>query len=138
MLIRPDQVTIEIEIAPHLEPGDGGAVHGDRYEVRLGDQVLVTPSRQPFLDAARRLIELGYPFESMLVMRHVASGTVSLRSTIGAAAKLKVGDNTQGSPRLRPLRQKTAAAGVDAAPPASADGSVVGRSPDAQTTGRRP
>jgi hypothetical protein len=70
-------------------------------------------------------------------MRHVASGTVSLRS-IGAAAKLKVSDNTQGSPRLWPLRQKTAAAGMDAAPPASADGSVVGRSPDVQTTGRRP
>jgi hypothetical protein len=31
MLMRADQ-KVTIEIAPHLEPGDGGAVHRDRYE----------------------------------------------------------------------------------------------------------
>jgi hypothetical protein len=32
--------------------------------------VLVTSSRTPFLDAARRLLELGYPPDTVLVMQH--------------------------------------------------------------------
>ena len=61
------------------------------YEARLGDgRVLVTASKQPFVDAARRLIDLGYVPTTVLVMRHAGSDTDCLTAQIGAAAKLRV------------------------------------------------
>jgi hypothetical protein len=40
------------------------------YEARLDDgHVLVTGSKQPFVDAARRLIDLGHDPTTVLVMR---------------------------------------------------------------------
>ena len=61
------------------------------YDARLGDgRVLVTASKQPFVDAARRLIDLGYEPTTVLVMRHAGSDTDCLTAQIGAAAKLRV------------------------------------------------
>jgi hypothetical protein len=72
------------------------------YEARLGDgRVLVTASKQPFVDSARRLIELGYDPATVLVMRHAGSDTDCLTAQIGAAAKLRVKEDRNG-PRFVP------------------------------------
>jgi hypothetical protein len=73
-----------------------------RYDARLGDgRVLVTASKQPFVDAARRLIGLGYEPTTVLVMRHAGSDTDCLTAQIGVAAKLRVKED-RGRPRFIP------------------------------------
>jgi hypothetical protein len=68
-----------------------------RYDARLGDgRVVVTASKQPFVDAARRLIDLGYEPTTVLVMRHAGSDTDCLTAQIGAAAKLRVKEPDRG------------------------------------------
>ena len=62
---------------------------------------LVRASRKPFVDAARRLIELGHDPTTVLVMRHAGSDTDCLTAQIGAAAKLTVKED-RGRPRLVP------------------------------------
>lgn len=70
-----------------------------RFMAKLASNgsVLVTSSRTPFLDSARRLLELGYPANTMLVMRHAGSATNALRATIGNAALLTVKEKTAGN-----------------------------------------
>jgi hypothetical protein len=53
----------------------------------------LTISRQPFLDVARVLLREGVDSSMPLVMRWTTTGTESLRSTVGQAAKLTVEDN---------------------------------------------
>jgi hypothetical protein len=60
--------------------------------------VLVASSRIPFLDAARRLLELGHMADTILVMKH--GQTESLRATIGTAAALTVKE-TENGPAFR-------------------------------------
>ena len=68
-----------------------------RYDARLEDgRVLVTASKQPFVDAARRLIGLGYDPTTVLVMRHAGSDTDCLTAQIGVAAKLRVKEDRNG------------------------------------------
>ena len=76
-----------------------------RYVARLGERgrVLCKSSTKPFLDAARRLMDLGFAPSISLVMHHSGSDTVCLRATIGAAAALTVED-TQYGPRFRPWK----------------------------------
>jgi hypothetical protein len=70
------------------------------YEARLGDgRALDSAPRQPFVDAARRLLALGYDPTTVLVMRHAGSDTDSLTAQIGAAAKLRVKED-RGGPRF--------------------------------------
>ena len=57
---------------------------------------LAERSRQPFLDAARKLLELGYDPQTILIMRHSKTGTESLRGPIGEAAKLTVIERPNG------------------------------------------
>ena len=57
---------------------------------------LAERSRQPFLDAARKLLELGYDPKTILIMRHSKTGTESLRGPIGMAAKLTVAERPNG------------------------------------------
>ena len=72
------------------------------FAARLGDGlVLVSASKQPFVDAARRLIDLGYAPTTMLVMRHAGSDTDCLTAQIGAAAKIRVKEDRCG-PRFVP------------------------------------
>jgi hypothetical protein len=70
-----------------------------RFCARLaeGDELLVASSRQPFVDAARVLIEKGHDADAALVMKHAGTDTVALRSRIGTAAGLTVDE------RSRPL-----------------------------------
>jgi Fe2+ transport system protein FeoA len=77
-----------------------------RYTARLqGDpELLVASSRQPLLDACRRLMELGFDPGAPVAMRHVGSGDDALRSTVGNAAKLVVSEGEHDGPRFRPWR----------------------------------
>jgi hypothetical protein len=49
------------------------------------DEVLVQNSRQPFVDAARVLVEKGYDPNVLLVMKHEGSDIVALRAPLGKA-----------------------------------------------------
>ena len=72
---------------------------GQHYEARL-DGMVVCRSRTPFLSAARALLEAGHAPGTILTMRHEGSDTVSLRATLGAAAKLTVVENSREGPRF--------------------------------------
>lgn len=61
---------------------------GQRYAAVLDGRELVR-SRQPFFDAARVLLGEGVPPETQLKARF-GSGAVSMRSTVGEAAKWTV------------------------------------------------
>ena len=76
-----------------------------RYKARLGQtgMVLCKSSTKPFLDAARKLMDLGFDPTTILLMRHAGSETECLRSTIGVAAALTVED-TDYAPRFRPWK----------------------------------
>jgi len=88
----PDPTAILIIIEPVGYRG--------RFSARLDDgSVLVTASKQPFVDAARRLVGLGYDPTTVLVMRHTGSDTDALTGRIGAAAKLRVKEG-KGRPRF--------------------------------------
>jgi hypothetical protein len=89
-------MTVTIIVAPIASsPG--------RFMTKLASDgdVLVTSSRSPFLDEARRLLELGYSADAGLVMRHAGSVVDSLCATVGTAARLTVKEKAAGSvPRL--------------------------------------
>jgi hypothetical protein len=67
-----------------------------RFDARVGDQVIVTASRQPFLGGARALLEAGFDSDQIVVMRHAGSATDCLTSTVGVAAKLTVKEPDNG------------------------------------------
>ena len=68
-----------IIVTPTARPG--------LYDACLdGDYILRRPSKQPFLDTARRLLNLGHDPMTVLVMRHAGSDTDCLTAQIGAAA----------------------------------------------------
>jgi hypothetical protein len=83
--------TVTIIIAP-IVPGHFVA------KLASNGDVLVASSRIPFLDAARRLLELGHPTDTVLVMKH--GQAESLRATIGNAAALTVKE-TENGPAFR-------------------------------------
>jgi hypothetical protein len=67
-----------------------------RFDARLpSGQMLVVGSRQPFLDGARVLLKSGWNPQQVIVMRHVGSSFDSLKSTVGAAAKLTVDETNR-------------------------------------------
>jgi hypothetical protein len=84
---------------------DGNRLHG-KFNARLGDRVLVAASRQPLLDGARALLELGYDLNATVVMRHAGSTIDSLRTKIGDAARLTVEECSDGRPRFRSFRPR--------------------------------
>jgi hypothetical protein len=67
------------------------------FEARLvdGDRVFA-PSRTPFCDAARQLLDLGCDRAAVLVMKHAGSAAKSLRAPIGVAAPLTVEESAFG------------------------------------------
>jgi hypothetical protein len=72
-------------------------------KLQYTDQVLVQKSRQPFLDAARVLVEKGYDPNVLLVMKHLGSDIIALRAPLGKAAKLTVEEGPHG-PRFVAFR----------------------------------
>jgi hypothetical protein len=71
--------------------------HG-RFDAYLEDGRWLCRSTTPLLDASRKLLAEGLPPETPIAMRHKNSTTISLRSIIGAAAKLRVGTSRYGRP----------------------------------------
>jgi len=80
-----------------VTPAPGPLGRRGYFDANLGDgRVLVRASRQPFVDAARRLVDLGYDPATVLVMRHPESDTDCLTAQIGVAAKLRVKEDRNG------------------------------------------
>jgi hypothetical protein len=67
------------------------------------DALLVSSSRQPFMDSARTLLEKGYDPTVTLEMMHAGSNVVALRARLGKAARLSVEEGVNG-PRFVPFR----------------------------------
>ncbi len=72
-----------------------------RFEARLeGNDRILCVSHQPFVDAARVLVDQGYDPTEILEMRHEGSPTIALTAQLGAAAKVIVEENANGGPRF--------------------------------------
>jgi hypothetical protein len=71
-----------------------------KFEACVSDRLLCT-SRQPLLDAARMLLAEGVDPATPIAMRHEGTGTDSLTSTVGKAAKLTVYETALG-PKFGP------------------------------------
>jgi len=84
-----------------VTPTAGSRRRRGYFDASTADGPLVRASRQPFFDAARRLIDLGYDSATVLVMRHAGSDTDCLTAQIGAAAKVSVKEDRNG-PRFVP------------------------------------
>ena len=104
--IRPPRKRqVVIEISPHGRHG--------KFAARLPDGEVIAVSVQPLIASARRLLELGYPAETVLTMRHRGSETVALRGQIGRVAPLEVRETDSG-PRLVRTRKFRGCAATEA------------------------
>jgi hypothetical protein len=84
------------------------------FAAYIGSDIL-TVSRTPFLSAARALLERGYPPSGVLTMRWEGETIISLRATLGDAARLTVVENDETGPTFgpyRPPRAEMPSAGV--------------------------
>jgi hypothetical protein len=83
------QPTIQIVVAPC---GQG------RFVARLApsSRMIVTSSSRPFVDSARRLLELGYHPNTILEMSHLGAPGVSWRATLRSAVRLDVKETAHG------------------------------------------
>jgi hypothetical protein len=50
-----------------------------RFKARLDGEIIVESSRQPLVDGARKLLEMGYPPTALLTMRHQAKAFASFQ-----------------------------------------------------------
>jgi hypothetical protein len=87
------------------------ATTAGRYQARLASDgtLLVVSRKQPFFDGARRLLELGYAPDTVLVMMYANSDIECLRAPLGAAAALTVAEGDRDPPRFRrwkPMRPR--------------------------------
>jgi hypothetical protein len=82
-----DQVWLCV-VAPNGAPG--------HFSAEVNGQPVVVSSRQPLLDAARVLINLGADTNSWIIMRHRGSDVDALRAKIGIAAALVVKEPDRG------------------------------------------
>src|SRR5713101_8184545 len=82
------------------------------FEARLESGPLVCRSRQPFLDAARRLIDAGHSPSAVLIMRHAGSGVDALRARLCDAARLTATERDRGVVRLEVYRAVPSFAGT--------------------------
>lgn len=80
----------------------------DREEIfdAFADGRHLCRSKQPFLDGCRALLKLDYPPDAPVQMRHVGSDTISLRSTLAAAAALSVVERTGRRPGFQKYRER--------------------------------
>jgi hypothetical protein len=115
--LEQGELTLETS-ADHAHPHQSGAAliivvrpsthRGDRYGAWLGTgERLVVASRQPFLDSARVLLAWGRSPDTIIEMRRQGSAVPSLRSTVGAAAKLTVDETSRTTfARWKPFPSK--------------------------------
>jgi hypothetical protein len=98
-------------VSPHPRQEDS---REDLYDARLEDQeTILCTSRQPFLDAARKMLASGIARPAdVLIMRHAGSDTISFSKTVDIAARLTVQESDARPPRFvkwRPYTVKVAA-----------------------------
>jgi hypothetical protein len=109
----PARSVVIITAAPLGRPG--------YFQARFSARVLCAATRIPFLDGARRLLELGYEPDTIIVLRHADSDIDCLRATIGVAAKLTVRDRDRDGIRFESWNAGPAPRGSPPiAPPATA------------------
>ena len=100
-----------------------------RFEARLdGHDRVLCVSRTPFFDAARKLLAQGYDTNDLLILRHAASDTDSLRAKLGAAASLTV-EETDYGPKLRRWKPMPALAVTPRIAPGGRAANTLARSP---------
>jgi hypothetical protein len=101
-------------------PIKGKAAH---FEAWLeGGVLLISASRQPFVDAARVLIALGSDPNAVLVMRHAGSDAIALKAKLGVAAGLAVEEGPHGAwfvPHRMGAKTRVAASPIAPTPPAA-------------------
>jgi hypothetical protein len=90
-----------------------------RYRAYVGARLLVAPTRMPWLDAARELIQFHADFDVPIVMRHEGASHDALRARLGTAAKLAVDEDRC---RFRSVRRGDTAPRVRQKPLAYAGG----------------
>jgi hypothetical protein len=122
---RSERLSLIIIVSPiKISPG--------YFQARLADtdELLVGSSRQPFLDAARMLIENGHDPYAVLLMKHAGSNIVALKGRLSKAAKLGVEEGPTG-PRFVPFRTgpRTRVAAPPIAPSNSASSTPAGHNP---------
>jgi hypothetical protein len=91
--------SITLTVEPAFNP-DGTRAYSGRGQLFDGSadgREVVTRSTQPFLDGARVLLGDGADPRTRMVMRHTRSDTDALRSTVGAAAQLTIGEGERPS-----------------------------------------
>ena len=119
---------LHVELRRHVERG---GYHADRFDAYLAGQLICT-SRQPWHDCARKLIELGDPPDSLLMVQHhgcVFDPTIKPRS-IGELAKWTYEESDRdGIKRRRWRRFGMPRNGVAVAPKTGVDapGGMTGR-----------
>src|SRR5262249_3095268 len=86
---------ITIIAAPAFDR-DGIRLHG-KFDALIGDRLLVQATRQPLLDGACALLDLGADPDAGVVLQPAGSDTVSLRAKVGVAAKLTVAERAYGN-----------------------------------------
>jgi hypothetical protein len=100
---RPTELVITV--SPTGSPGRFRAVLAGTGELQVGS------SRQPFMDAARVLIENGRDPGAVLVMKHAGTDAVALWARLGTAAQLTVEEGDR-IPRFRRWKALLDAAGT--------------------------
>jgi hypothetical protein len=71
-----------------------------RFQGYVNGEPIGRPTGQPFYHGARMLVAQGIDPDTELTMRHEKSEIVSMRSTVGRAAKLAVSENENHGPRI--------------------------------------
>jgi len=104
--IQSEQPTeLVVAVSPTASPSRFRAVLAGTGELQ------VESSRQPFMDAARVLIENGRDPGAVLVMKHAGTDAVALRARLGTAARLTVEEGDR-IPRFRCWKASPHAAGT--------------------------
>ena len=73
-----------------------------RFMARLDSQELLGGWRTPLFGTARHLLARGAHPEDEITLRHSTSHTITMRCTVGMAARLTVEDGFADGPRFRP------------------------------------
>ena len=99
---RPPHQTVVIVVSPATN-ADGQRAYSKRgqpFNASIDGRIIVTASPTPFLDAARVLAAKGVDPAAIIVMRHQGANYDALRSTVGAAAKLRIKETNTGRPKF--------------------------------------
>jgi hypothetical protein len=97
-VVSMNPITVTVSRSLDAEGRRAHTTRGMLFDAALGERILVRRSTQPFLDAARVLAGEGVDSATPLVMHHAGQDYDALRSTVGAAAKLRVRDSGGSKP----------------------------------------